>query len=145
MGKPRPTHTLTLLDSQRNDLSDILHRGEHKARTLNRARVLLWRDEGKTRQEIAELLDISAKTVTETVKCFNEGGLELALFDKPRSGRPLKLTGHRQAKLTALACSEPPEGRDRWTLVLLRDEFIQLSDLDSISHEAVRQALKKIK
>lgn len=139
----KPKYEVNLGKQEYQDLLDILGKGVHNAREVKRAQILLWAHEGKPNKEIAQLARCSTPTVTGTRKRFNDGGLEQALFDKPRSGRPRKMSAKDDAKLTAIACSEPPEGRDRWTLMMLRDELVQLSDLESISHEAVRQALKK--
>jgi putative transposase len=88
-------------------------------------------------------LGVSARTVASTRQRYVEEGLEGALNEKPRSGKPLKLTGRDEAKLALIACSEPPEGRVRWSIRLLTDKLIELDIVDSISRESVRQYLKK--
>jgi len=120
-------------------------RGEHNARVVRRARTLLRLDEDElSRQELADLLDVNRDTIVLTAKRFVKGGLEEALFDKHRSGRPPKIGPKEEAMITAIACSDPPEGRARWTLTLIRDELIVLSDkIDELTIETVRVVLKK--
>ena len=87
----------------------------------------------------------SVSTVKRTRWRFLQGGLEAALEEKPRSGRPPKITGEIEAQLTVLACSQPPEGHAHWTLRLLAERLVELGCLDSISHVAVGNRLKKTK
>jgi len=97
-----------------------------------------------SRQELADLLDVNRDTIVRTAKRFVNEGLSEALFDKRRSGRPPKIGPKEEATITAIACSEPPEGRSRWTLALIRDEFLVLSDeIDDLTPETVRVILKK--
>jgi len=93
--------------------------------------------------EIAEALGICANTVGLTRQHFTEGGIEGSLNEKPRSGRPREFTGREEAKLTLIACSDPPEGRNRWSVRLLADKMVELDIVDSISREWVRKYLKK--
>jgi transposase len=98
---------------------------------------------GKTDKEITGVLGVSARTVASTRQRYMEEGLYGALNEKPRSGKPPKLTGRDEVKLAVIACSGPPEGRVRWSIRLLTDKLIELDIVDSISREAVRQYLKK--
>lgn len=138
-----------LTEEQRHDLKELVSKGHHRARELTRARILLLSDtselgQGLGRTQVAGLLELHASTVTSTIKRFVQGGLELALFDRPRSGQPLKLTPRVQAHITAVACQHPPEGHESWTLAMIRDEVLVLSDeLESLSTESVRKVLKK--
>ena len=110
---------------------------------ITRARILLLADTGKTDKEIAEALQVCTYTVHKIRKrFFNEKSLN-SLEEKPRPGKPPKLDGLTAAHITALACSEPPEGREYWTLRLLADQMVELEIVDSISAETVRQTLKK--
>ena len=122
--------------------------GESSARTQTRARILLLTDESRKKQkgteEIASALMCSLPTITNIRKKFVEGGLENALYDKPRPGAIPKITGEIEAQLTLLACSAPPEGRSRWTLQLLADKLVELKLVDSISDVAVMHRLKKM-
>jgi len=78
-------------------------------------------------------------------KRYFEGGLDFALHEKARSGAPLKMDGRIEAQLTLLACSDPPEGRSRWTVRLLADKLVEMEVVDSISHMSVQRLLKKMK
>ena len=87
---------------------------------------------------------VSAGAVNVIKKRYFSGGLETALYDRPRTGRPVtKMTGDVEAHLIALACSDAPEGHDRWTLRLLADRLVELELVESISHVAVGKTLKK--
>jgi transposase len=98
---------------------------------------------GKTDKEIRGVLGVSGQTVASTRQRYVEEGIQGALNEKPRPGRPPKLTGRDEAKLALIACSEPPAGRARWSVRLLTDKLIELDIVDSISREAVRQYIKK--
>ena len=115
---------------------------------LTKARILLLADysvgEHRKDAEIVSALGTSICTVLRTRKQFCEQGLEAALYDKPRSGKPPKITGDIEAKLTMLACSAPPDGCSRWTLRLLADKLIELEYIDQISTVAVHKRLKKM-
>ena len=145
---PAKQYRVFLNGKKRSDLKRIVSSGTHKARTITRARILLLADESprgmcKTDKEIIEVLGVSARTVAATRQRFVEEDIEGALNEKPRPGRPPKLTGRDEAKLTAIACSEPPEGSVRWSVRLLADKLVEVDLVDSISHEAVRRYLKK--
>lgn len=129
-----------LNDDQRGLLKDITKKGKESARKINRARVLLLADEGKRDKEIMEMVGVSDTMVESTRKKFVLEGLENAINEKPRPGKPKKIDGRKEAELIALACSEAPEGRSKWTLRLLADTI----ELD-ISHVAVQNTLKKMK
>jgi putative transposase len=127
----------------REDLNRYLRRGKSSARSLTRARILLLADEGHSDKEIVEALKVSRTTVNRIRKRYCEGSLESALHEKTRSGAPPKIDGRVEAQLTLLACSEPPEGRSKWTLRLLADKLVELEVVDSISHMSVHRLLKK--
>lgn len=141
---PRPKkHVVELTDEQRSSLLDLLKKGEAKARMLIRARILLLSAEGKTDRWIADALKVNPQTVRNIRKRFAEEGLEAALQERPRPGARPKLDGKQEAFLIALACSEPPEGREHWTMQLLADRLVELGIVASISDETVRRVLKK--
>jgi transposase len=141
---PRPKkHVVELTDEQRSSLLDLLKKGEAKARMLTRARILLLSAEGKTDRWIADVLKVNPQTVRNIRKRFAEEGLEAALQERPRPGARPKLDGKQEAFLIALACSEPPEGREHWTMQLLADRLVELGIVASISDETVRRVLKK--
>ena len=137
-----------LSKEDRQGLETLIHSGESSARTQTRARILLLTDESQKKKkgtkEIASALLCSMPTVTNIRKKFSEGGVENALYDKPRPGAVPKITGEIEAQLTMLACSAPPEGRVRWTLQLLADKLVELKLVDSISDVAVMHRLKKM-
>ena len=136
-----------LSEAERADLESRLKNGIHRSRFLTRARILLLADrtDGEWRRygKIAKALRCSPDTVTDICKCFIMGRLETSLGDKPRPGRAPKLTGDVEARLVLLACSQPPEGRTRWTLKLLAEQLVELGLVDSISEVAVYKRLKK--
>jgi len=137
-----------LSKENRQELETLIRSGESSARTQTRARILLLTDESQKKlkgtEEIASALMCSLATITNIRKKFVEGGLENALYDKPRPGAIPKITGEIEAQLTLLACSTPPEGRSRWTLQLLADKLVELKLVDSISDVAVMHRLKKM-
>ena len=109
-----------------------------------RAITLLFRDLGKqSRAEIAEALNITPRTVTNTCHNYNDHGLDRALKDDPRPGRPIKFDARTAAEIVALTCSEPPDGFDRWTLELLQEKSAERGIVESISKEKIRVMLKE--
>jgi len=136
-------YIVELTPEERAQLRTLLRGGKARVRRLNRARVLLLADEGVIDEEIAYALQLGLSTVERTRKHFVEGGLEWALSERPRPGKARKLNGKQEAFLVALACSEPPKGRARWTMQLLADKLVHLGVVDSIVDETVRRVLKK--
>lgn len=137
-----------LFTEERADLDRLTSGGVTSVRRYKRARVLLLADEAHGHQvlpdeEIAKLADVSVGTVERLRRRFAEEGLASTLSEKPRPGKPRTFTGHQRVQITALACSEPPEGRNRWTLRLLADKLVELQFVESISHTTVREVLKK--
>lgn len=138
-------YKVLLTEEDRETLREIVSYGVHKAREIRRARTLLLLDKDLAQSRIAFLLDISPITVLNTTKAFFNEGLEGALFDKHRSGQPIRIGKKEEALITAIACQVPPEGRSRWTIEMIRNEFLILSeDTGEVSLERVRQTLKKI-
>ncbi len=141
---PRTKQYVVHLDEQqRAYLQDLFKKGEHKARTLTRARILLLSAEGKPDRFIEEALQVAPQTIRNIRKWFAQEGLEAALSERARPGARRKLDGKQGAFLVALACSEPPQGREHWTMQLLADRLVELGVVGSISDETVRRALKK--
>ena len=116
---PRKIYIVDLTEEERAHLLDLIKNGKRSSRKLNRARILLQADEGKSDSEIAKALHTSLSTVQRTRQRFVEGNLEGALNERPRQGRCKKLDEKGEAILETLAHSKPPEGRKRWTLQLL--------------------------
>ena len=127
----------------RKRLHEIVKKGEAKARKITRCHVLLLSDKKESNSKISRTLDIALLTIRRIQQRYVDGGLESAIEDRPRSGKPPKFSGKQQAKITALACSSPPEGRSRWTLRLLADKVIELELVDDISYKTVGEILKK--
>ena len=141
---------VTLTQDERDELQSMVKTGKAAARKINHARILLLADEGefgpgKTDVSIVDALDTSVRTVERVRKRFVEEGFEQAVNPKPQPKRPskVKIQGKVEDKLVELACSDPPEGRGRWTVQLLADELVMLSYVESVSHETVRTSLKK--
>ena len=143
-------YVVTLSDDEREQLSVLIHNGKHPAQKLLKARILLKADasdggEGWSDSQIAAALDTSVDTVARTRQRLVEEGLEAALAYKysPASARPRIFDGAAEAKLTALACSEPPKGRARWTLRLLEDKVVELNIVARASDNTIGRTLKK--
>jgi transposase len=109
-----------------------------------RTEILLRAHEGDTDQEIADEIGVHVATVRRTRRRFVEEGLQAALADKPRPGAPPKLDGKREAMVIALACTDAPRGRDRWSVRLLARRAVELEVVESVSRETVRRVLKKM-
>ena len=140
---PAKKYFVELEPVEREAVLELTKKGELSARKMKRAQILLKVDEGWKDDDIMAALNTSRSTVERTRKRFVEGGLDRALNEDPRPGQRMKLDEKGQAHLIAIACSEAPGGRDHWTLRLLADRLVELGVVESISHEAVRQALKK--
>lgn len=142
-------YRVKLTPEERDHLQRLLSKGKASARTLTHARILLKADEGVdgprlTDDEIAEALDVNRSTVERVRGRCVEEGFEAALRPRPsRQLHPRKLDGLQEAHLIAVACSPAPKGRARWSLRLLADKLVELDIVDDISHETVRQTLKK--
>ena len=134
-------HPIQLSDIERRELEAIVSKGTHKVRIIRRAQTLLWSDAGKPDSEIAQLYSVTPLTVAKTRKRWVK---EKSLEDKPRPGRVKRLDGKQEAFLVALACSDAPDGFERWTMQLLADKLVELSVIDEpVSDETVRRTLKK--
>lgn len=137
------SHCVKLSAHERQYLQKIVKSGEDKARKITRCRILLLADKGKTDQEISGALNVCLATIFNIRRRYCRGGLERAISEEARSGQPPKFKGKSMAKITALACSKPPEGRAKWSLRLLADRVIELDIVKTISHVSVRAILKK--
>jgi transposase len=136
-------YVVDLTDDELASLRQILKAGSSRTRHLTRARILLLANDDLTDEQIVHALKVGRSTVERTRRRFVEGGVERALRDRPRPGKPRKLNGKQEAILVAVACSDPPEGRERWTMELLAERLVELKVVDSISDETVRVVLKK--
>jgi len=140
---PAKKYIVELKAEERKALSELTSKGELSARKMKRALILLRADDGWIDNDIMAAFNTCRSTVERTRKRFVEGGLDKALNEDPRPGQRRKLDEKGQAHLIAMACSEAPGGREHWPLRLLADRLVELGVVESISHEAVRQALKK--
>jgi len=141
-------YVVRLTEIERQYLERLTTTGKHAAYQINHARILLkadcnqpngsWRD-----GDIKDAFGVSIRTVERVRQRFVEEGMEAALKVRPGAGRKHKLTGELEAHLIALRCSEAPSGRGRWTVRLLADQMVELGYVEELSHECVRQVLKK--
>ena len=143
-------YIVTLTKDERENLSVLTSKGKHKSQKILNALILLGCDEGEyqkkrsTNEEIAQILNISMRKIDRVKKRFVLEGIEVALNGRKRNRIYDKKTdGDFEAHLVALSCSEPPEGFAKWSLRLLADKVVELEYIDSISHETVRDILKK--
>lgn len=143
-------YTVTLILEERQQLHDLIAAGKAAAKKLAHARILLKADAAPggpnwTDERIAQAVEVSTDTVARIRQRFVEHGLEAALVRKQqdRPSRQPVLDGRAEARLIALACSAPPEGRQEWTMQLLADRLVELKVVDTVSDETVRRALKK--
>ena len=139
----RKAQRIKLTDHERSSLTTILRCGTTPARVQTRARTLDLLHRGRHPNEIAVTLGLSLPTVFNIKRRYLSQGLDSALYDRPRSGKPPKIDGTARAKITALACSKAPAGHARWTLRLLADKAVEFAFCESISHETVKEVLKK--
>jgi transposase len=142
-------YVVRLTDQERGQLETLVRRGRAHARKLLYARILLKADSDGpdqwTDERIAEAFEVSTATVARERRRFCEDGLEIALLPK-KPGRPRRrvLDGRAEAHLIALSCSDPPEGRERWSMRLLAEKMVELGHVEALSHESVRRTLKKL-
>ncbi len=138
-------YVVELSEAEREELRALVRGGTKLARTVKRAQVLLAADEGTADASIAATVRVGTSTVYRTKRRFVEDGLQRALNDAPRPGAGRKLTGKEEALLVALACSDPPAGRARWTMELIAGAFVEMTEHDELSGETVRRRLKEKK
>ena len=147
---PNKKYLVTLTPDERGHLDALLRKGKAAALVLTRARILLKADEadggpGWADDRIAEALDVGQRTISRVRRRFVERGFEACLQRKPqeRPSRERTLDGAAEARLIALACSDPPGDRAAWTMQLLADKLVELAVVDAVSDETVRRAMKK--
>jgi transposase len=143
-------YIVTLSDEERVGLTELVRTGKAAAYKISHARILLKADSSQggpawTDEQIAQALDVSRATVERLRQRFVEDGFDAALCRKKqqRPSRQRTFDGAAEARLIALACSQPPEGRSSWTLRLLAERLVELEVVEAVSHETVRQVLKK--
>ncbi len=147
---PKKKYLVTLTEEERSSLEDLTKKGNSPAYKVNHARILLladtnregggWRD-----LDISQTLKISVATIERVRQRLVEEGLSAALGRKTtQKQRQRRLDGKQEAYLIALTCSSPPEGQGRWTLRMLAERMVELDYVETVSHETVRQTLKKL-
>ena len=141
----RQIEPTVLLDSDESSLKDLLSKGHQNTRVLTRARILLALHQGKSPKTVSGDLYVSLSTVYDTRNSYFQVGLNTTLYDAPRSGAPVQISGMARAAITALACTDAPEGHTTWTLQMLADKAIELKFVETISYGSVYNILKKTK
>ena len=136
-------HEVHLSEIERKKLLAIISKGRNKAVVIQRAHILLKVDEGKPDTEISQLLYVSEQTIRRVRLRFEMDGLQAGLEDKPHPASGSELDEKQEARVIALACSEPPAGQARWTLEVLVQEILKDGIVTRISPETVRLLLKK--
>jgi len=145
-----PRYRVTLTQEERQELESLTRPGKTESRKFIHARVLLLSDAGENGPawkvaDVAEALGVTSRTIEHIKKLFVEEGIRAAIERKSREKPPreIKFDGAFEARLIALACSQAPEGRARWTVRLLADKAVELKFAPSVSHMAVQRILKK--
>lgn len=145
-------YKITLTESEREELADIIKKGKHRSQKVLNSLILLNCDEGQfqktksTNKDISDILQISMRKIDRTKKTFVERGLNIALNGTKGQRKYKRIAdGDFEAHLIALSCGEPPEGYARWSLRLLADKVVELEYVEEISHETIRRVLKKMK
>jgi putative transposase len=133
---------ITLEQSDRTYLEALISKGSMKVRKQKRIQALLYLDDGKSFQTVSGLLKVTYQTVSKWAEKYKESKLSF-LEEQPRSGRPVKFDGSDRSKVTALACSEAPQGHSQWSLRLLADRLVELEMIEDISYSTVGLILKK--
>jgi len=133
---------IQLNKTDREYLEKLVSTGELAVRVYRRAIGLLELDRGESYNAVAKTLNVNHNTVATWAQNYTKAGVR-CIQDKSRSGRPIEIDGGQRAKITALACSEPPEGYAKWSLRLIADKVVELGYCDHISHSEVRDILKK--
>jgi transposase len=136
-------YKVQLTKEERDQLQKLISSGVAPARKLTRARILLKVDAGLTRTKISQVLDVTNNTVTNVCCSFQTQRLASIERKDPNREYEHSLDGEAEAHLVAIACSKPPEGRERWTLRMLQAEMVKRNYVDEVSHETIRTALKK--
>ena len=137
-------YRVTLTDAEREWLASLSRKRTASVRMVRRAQALLLAAEGKTDEEIAEQVRMGVSTLERLRRRFVEEGLEASLRERPRPGARPKLGPKEQAYVVALACTKPPEGRERWTMQLLAERVVELQIVPDITDESIRRLLKRI-
>ena len=136
-------YKVELSQKERAELQKLISSGIASARKLTRARILLKVDEGFSKTEISQVLDVTINTVTNVCRSFQSQRLEAVERKKPDREYEHRLDGEAEAHLIAMACGTPPDGRERWTLRLLASKMVERHYVEEVSYETIRATLKK--
>jgi transposase len=139
----RPPSELHLTEQDRRKLTVFRAKGRHSARELNRAHILAALDQKLPQSQIRQVLGVERTALWRTAKAYQDGGLDYALHDLARSGKPRQYQTDQEAEVVALACSQPPAGAKRWTIRLLVQASRRRPKLKQVSRETIRRFLKK--
>lgn len=131
-----------LTPADREFLEKLISQGQQTAKIYRRALGLLELDRGQSYTAVSKILQVTIPTISNWAAQYAAHGLK-AIYDHPRPGRPVEIDGNQRAKVTALACSEAPEGYERWNLRLLANKAVELGYCEHISHTEVADILKK--
>ena len=134
---------IILSDQDKSVLTQLISKGTSQTRIIKRAVGLLQLDKGATYKQVAALLQVQDATVASWSSRYRASGLDKALHDDQRPGRPIEISGECRAKITALVCSEAPEGYSQWSMRLVAERAVELNFCDKISHTLVSEILKK--
>lgn len=139
----KKSFTVKLTDEQKEQLNALINKGKHSARVIKRARLLLMAEQDKKDEEISALVGYCISQIKNIRKRFFLEGLDSALKEKPRPGAPIKLDRRAEEIASAIACSNPPEGRSCWTMQMIADKLVELKYVSDINDETIRLRLKK--
>ncbi|MGH8196374.1 MAG: helix-turn-helix domain-containing protein [Woeseiaceae bacterium] len=134
---------LNLKKRERRIVDEFRSKGLHMAREFNRAHILAALDRKVPERQIIEVLNVGRTAIWRTRAAYLEGGLDVALHDEPRPGKPKRYAADAEAQVTALACSAPPPGARRWSVALLTEAARRHPQMKTISRETIRRILKK--
>ena len=137
-------HVVHLSTEEKSTVRRLTATGKTAARKIKRAAILLMSDAGQSDEAIKAALQTSLSTIHRTRQRYVEAGLEGALTEQPRPGRPVAFDGKVEAQMIAIACSKAPNGRKHWTMQLIADRLVELKTVERICDESVRLRLKKV-
>jgi transposase len=136
---------IKLTSKEREYLEQYVKTGTKKARAISRARVLLLLDENYSNNDITKMTSVHRQSIWGIKKRYIESGLQAVLNEKQRPGQPRKYSDNQEAEIIAMACTDPPKGRERWTIRLLTDRMRRRNSFKTINRETIRLILKKAK
>jgi transposase len=141
---PPPKYKVNLSKAERKRLQELIQSEAPRNRRVKHAKILLESDLGKSAAKVADWVGVGHSTVERTRQRYAENGMEAALSDKPRPGAVPKLDGKQQAFVIALACSDTPDGQERWSMQMLADKMVELGVVEqAVSHDTIGRVLKK--